>query len=358
LNTTTTEAPAAAGFAPTDAAAAANQLITQAQASAQFRLDLTPRNFDEAWRMAEILADSDMVPKDYRGKPGNCLIAMQWGAELGLHWLQAIQNIAVINGRPALWGDAMLALVRASPLCEYVSETIEAGRALCRVKRRGEPEQTREFTLEDAKSAQLLGKQGPWQQYTKRMLQMRARAWALRDVFTDVLKGIGMAEELRDVAPEQFMGMAEVVTPAAATPAASPATAATEVVPAWTDEQMAQRETKIREFFGKGKTADDVIAFYATKATVTDDQQKRIRALHAEHVKAKQEPTTIDAATGETSAPAAPRYADIAHQLVHATTIDDLNAAGDLIRFIADEDMRSELKAKFDKREQELTAGG
>jgi hypothetical protein len=31
--------------------------------------DLSPRNFDEAWRMAEYLADSDMVPKDFKASP-------------------------------------------------------------------------------------------------------------------------------------------------------------------------------------------------------------------------------------------------------------------------------------------------
>ena len=65
--------------------------------------DLSPQTFDQALTFSQYLADSDMVPKDYKGKPGNCLIAMQWGAEVGLKPLQALQNLAVINGRPALW---------------------------------------------------------------------------------------------------------------------------------------------------------------------------------------------------------------------------------------------------------------
>jgi len=162
---------------------------------------LAPRNLDEAFRLADMLADSDLVPKDYKGKPGNCMVAMQWGAEIGLKPMQALQNIAVINGRPSLWGDAMLALVRSSPLCEYVVETIDAnGTAICQVKRRGEPEQIRTFSDADAKLAGLIGKQGPWTTNPKRMKQMRARAFALRDVFTDILKGIAMAEEAMDIA--------------------------------------------------------------------------------------------------------------------------------------------------------------
>lgn len=187
--------------------------------------DLSPQNFEQALSFANYLADSDMVPKDFRGKPGNCLIAMQWGNELGMKAIQAIQNIAVINGRPALWGDAVIALVRSSPLCEYVQEEDNGHAATCKVKRRGEPEQSRTFGMDDAKQAGLLGKQGPWMQYPKRMRQMRARAFALRDVFPDVLRGMPVAEEIMDTPRD--MGTAEVVSPwaedqlAAATDAAS-----------------------------------------------------------------------------------------------------------------------------------------
>src|SRR3546814_15381125 len=52
--------------------------------------------------------------------------------------------------------------------------------------------------MDDAKKAGLAGKQGPGSQYPQRMRQMRARAWAMRDGFADVLKGIGIAEEVRD----------------------------------------------------------------------------------------------------------------------------------------------------------------
>jgi hypothetical protein len=160
--------------------------------------DLSPKSLDEALKFADYLADSSIVPKDFQQKPGNILVAIQWGMELGLKPMQAMQNIAVINGRPSLWGDAVLALVRASSLCEYVYETFENGTATCRVKRRGEEEQIRTFSEADAKQAGLIGKQGPWAQYPNRMKQMRARAFALRDVFPDVLKGMPIAEEISD----------------------------------------------------------------------------------------------------------------------------------------------------------------
>lgn len=173
-----------------------NEIATQPKTAG---FDLSPQTFEQALTFSQYLADSDMVPKDFKGKPGNCLVAIQWGMEIGLKPLQAMQNIAVINGRPSLWGDAVIALARNSQVCEYIIEEDDGRMATCKVKRRGEPEQFRTFSMDDAKLAGLLGKQGPWTQYPKRMRQMRARAFAIRDVFPDVLKGLPIAEEIMDM---------------------------------------------------------------------------------------------------------------------------------------------------------------
>lgn len=174
-------------------------IITQKQAApAPASLILTPTNLAEAMKIADILANSDFVPKDYQRKPGNILVALQWGAEIGLQPLQALQNIACINGRPAIWGDAMLALVRQSGLMESIHEVQTDEIATCTIKRRGEQERVVTFSMADAKRAGLAGKAGPWTQYPRRMMQSRARAYALRDIFPDVLKGMAVAEEEQD----------------------------------------------------------------------------------------------------------------------------------------------------------------
>ncbi len=162
---------------------------------------LAPKTFEQAMQFSEMAARSELVPKDFRGKPGNILIAMQMGFELGLQPMQAIQNIAVINGRASVWGDAMIALVRASALCEWIKESFDDNSmtATCSGKRRGDPNhQTSTFTKQDAEQARLWGKAGPWSQYPKRMLQMRARGFLLRDLWPDVLKGMITAEEATD----------------------------------------------------------------------------------------------------------------------------------------------------------------
>lgn len=253
-----------------------NQSNAVAAIPAAQPFSLAPRNFDEAWRLAEILADSDLVPKDFRGKPGNCLVAIQWGAEVNLGALQSVQNIAVINGRPSMWGDALIALVRSSPLCESIIETDDGHTATCRVKRRGEPEQVRTFSAEDAKQAGLQGKQGPWQQYPKRMRQMRARAFALRDVFADVLKGIPMAEEVMDTPTERHMGSVEIVTP----PAAAELPAASQP-PTWPDDVFAKQMPRWAKAVADGvKTTEEILAFALGKGQITTEQRAQIEALH------------------------------------------------------------------------------
>lgn len=164
----------------------------------------TPRTFDQALRFAEMIATSRTVPKEFINSPGDILIAVQMGADVGLSWAQALQNIAVINGRPSMWGDAVLAVVRSSGLLEDFEEWMsEDGKAACcRVKRRGEARAVeRSFSMSDAQTAGLKDKTGPWKTYPSRMLQMRARSWALRDVFGDVLKGLSVREEAMDEDP-------------------------------------------------------------------------------------------------------------------------------------------------------------
>ena len=93
-------------------------------------------------------------------------------------------------------------------------EDIGADSATCTAQRRGEAPISRTFSREDAKQAGLLGKAGPWSQYPRRMMQMRARAWVLRDLFPDVIRGLHVAEEAQDLPVERAMGPAEVLAPA------------------------------------------------------------------------------------------------------------------------------------------------
>ena len=261
------------------------EIATQKQ-----HFSLAPKDLDEAMRFADMLAGSSIVPKDYIGKPGNCLVAIQWGMELGLQPMQAMQSIAVINGRPSLWGDAMLALVKAHPAFEWIKEECDGTVATCTIKRRGEPEVVQSFSLEEAKRAGLTGKQGPWTQYPKRMLQMRARGFALRDAFPDALRGVVSAEEARDTPAERDMGAAEVVS---SRPAQAAAPAA---LPDYSQSAFADNLPKWSALMHSGaKTADQIIAIVSTKGALSEAQKAAIRAAAQPKPAPEPEPEVIDA---------------------------------------------------------------
>jgi hypothetical protein len=187
----------------------------------------------DAMAFAKMASGTEFAPKDFRGKPEACLLAIQHGSEIGLSPMQSLQSIAVVNGRPTIYGDAALAVCLASVVCEYVQESVDGEGdkmvATCTAQRRGYPAPiTSTFSVADAKAAGLWGKQGPWTQYPKRMLAMRARGFALRNAFADVLRGLVTAEEAQDY---QVTGIEVVPARAAPTPvtvAALPAPAITE----------------------------------------------------------------------------------------------------------------------------------
>ena len=178
---------------------------------------MRPTTIDEAFRMATAFSTSDLVPKTFRGRPADILVAMQLGAELGLAPMQALQSIAVINGRPSIWGDGLLALIMASPLYVDHTEYFEVDgqqrdglvvddlkkdttAAVCTfVRHHKATPVTRRFSIAQAKKAGLLGKEGAWQGFPDRMLAMRARGFAARDAFPDLLRGLKAAEEVQDI---------------------------------------------------------------------------------------------------------------------------------------------------------------
>jgi hypothetical protein len=175
---------------------------------------IVPQDLDSAYRLAKAVCLSGLAPKGLE-KPEAVMIAIMHGMEVGLTPMMALQKIAVINGRPTIWGDGALGLVRGSGLCEYVTEKIEGTGdsrvAICTAKRKGEPEPiVRRFSIADAKRASLWDKGGPWKQYPERMLAMRARAFALRDGFADVLGGLYLTEELQGT---EAPGMKDVTAP-------------------------------------------------------------------------------------------------------------------------------------------------
>jgi hypothetical protein len=163
-------------------------------------------NTDEMMRFAKIVIESGLAPRGI-DTPQKAFICLQMGAEVGLPPMSALQNIAPINGRPTLYGDAVPGICNASGLIEdYKDETTGEGDLRCAkvtVKRKGRSEPiVRTFSVADAKKAGLWGKTGPWSQFPDRMLLMRARTFAYRDAVPEKMKGIMTFEEAREI-PEK-----------------------------------------------------------------------------------------------------------------------------------------------------------
>ncbi len=160
--------------------------------------------FAEAEKISHMIAKSSLCPPAFKNKPEDVFICLQMGHEVGLSPMQAIQNIAVINSRPCLYGDGALAVAMSSKNYvahrEWFEGSIEEGNltAYCGITRKNSEEYIKSFSMDDAKKASLWQKAGVWQQYASRMLQMRARAFAIRDKFADSLRGISIAEEVSD----------------------------------------------------------------------------------------------------------------------------------------------------------------
>lgn len=241
---------------------------------------LQVKSFGELENLALILGKSDIVPKDMIGKPANILLAMMFGNEVGLSPAQALQNVMVVNGRPSLWGDAVMGLVENSNLQEWWKDefkpTLDGGTFVFITKRKGRDPVTRTFSMKDAATAKLDKKTGPWQEYPTRMLFHRARSWALRDVYPDVLKGIRVYEEERDVIETTAVREAEYAMPVEKKPeAAAPVDTPATVVPATPAPQPAApkpapegKEETFRVGYGAGAKIEG-----ASVSVISDDAE-------------------------------------------------------------------------------------
>lgn len=179
------------------------------------------RTFDDAARFAKVVFDSGLAPHGFNS-PQAVMVALQAGMEVGLPPMQAIQSVAVINGRPCMWGSAIPALLWAAGFDIEETMTTDGTVATCTITRPNGRKVTRTFSVDDATAAGLLDKTGPWKQYRPRMLQMRARSRACQDGAADVLRGMILREEAEDIGP----AAARDITPERVDPLVAAAAAA------------------------------------------------------------------------------------------------------------------------------------
>jgi hypothetical protein len=223
-DTQTSARPAAATMAPPQPAPTPQlpQRVKPPLAGGNRILPIIPQDFDQAWRMAQLIAASGTAPKSYRSDSGRgpiqvemVCVAIMAGLEVGLPPLSAVQGIAVINGIPTIYGDARDGLVAASGLLEDMKEEMTLDddglfeTATCTIWRAGRKTPiSQTITRPQAARAGWLKKAGPWTENPNRMAQQRAKGWASRDAFPDVLKGLTNYDEVMDMLDVTGLGAA------------------------------------------------------------------------------------------------------------------------------------------------------
>lgn len=171
-----------------------------------------PTSFDQAMSLAEIIVRSKLAPN--LATKEQAFMVLATGSELGLSAMQSIRSINIIEGKPAVSADLLVALVHKSGKAKCFKEIESTDKkSVWRAQRVDEDEPTVfEFTIEDAKRANLTNKK-VWQSYPKQMLSHRARAALARKVFPDVILGVYTTEELEPTAtPARFTPTPEVET--------------------------------------------------------------------------------------------------------------------------------------------------
>lgn len=197
---------------------------------------IIPRNIGEVLEMARVVIRAGLAPASYEVRPtssrpedvqkaeeetrSRIVIGIMKGAEVGFPPITALSTIAIINNRACIWGDGAVALVQSRGVLDKIEEVWEGAvgaskgdpipndfsddyACVFKIWRKGQPNPyVGRFSVRDAKRAHLWGRKQPWQQYPKRMLLARARAFALRDGFADCLMGLAIAEEIQDLPVE------------------------------------------------------------------------------------------------------------------------------------------------------------
>lgn len=168
-------------------------------------------------RMAVAIAKSGLFGMK---SPDQAMALMLVAQAEGMHPAIAARDFHVIQGRPALKADAMLARFQAAGgKVRWTAYTNERVAGVFSHAAGGEVEV--EWTIAQAKAANLTGKD-VWRQYPRAMLRARVISEGIRTVFPGVAVGVYTPEEIGDMAPgngpqaaprEVDMGRADEVLP-------------------------------------------------------------------------------------------------------------------------------------------------
>lgn len=229
---------------------------------------LMPESIGEVFKLAERAANTKLIPQQFQGKPDDTAIAMLMLHESGMPLLTGLRFVAVVNGRPAFYSEAVPALAESRGHIKHRKEWIEgegdAMTAHCEVTNARGDVYTQSFSMADAKRAGLAGKD-TYKAYPQRMLMWRARSWAIRDAAPAAFIG-PTAEELQDADDYHGPEYAKDVTPQIA-PKAKKATTKEQVMDQLRsvaedgqDEQVDAETGEIADTLSSSERTEQIVA--------------------------------------------------------------------------------------------------
>jgi hypothetical protein len=182
-----------------------NEMQKQSNPIQVVKGDLQMQTIDDLWRVAGMFYQSGLCA-DNLDTQAKVVVVLQGGAELGFKPWQSLQVLHVVNGRLGMEGSAMLAKIRKSQVCEYVTMYFEgtpyedAYRAIVKSKRKADSlEYVTEFSVDDAKRARLWEAKDNWKKYPKDMLTWRAVSRHGRRYYSDEIWAMYTPDELEEI---------------------------------------------------------------------------------------------------------------------------------------------------------------
>lgn len=271
---------------------------------------IIPQSIEDVFRVAKGVAQSGLAPealvknKDENEAAMAIAVAIMSGAELGLKPMVALRSFTVINGKPALYGDGLINVVRQSGKVAYLRTGCETrdGKMVgwCEAKRNDTGEDKRvEFTQDQAVRAGLWQTSGasPWAKYPERMLAWRAAGYCLRELFGDVLGGIRDEFEEREIADADFEEVQTAPVPPSPPSPPSPPAPGDAPLPDEAAEAVTGVHFDLESFLGEledvlaGADSEDIVIecwdSFDVEATLTDDEDALQRAFDLRNARLK-----------------------------------------------------------------------
>jgi len=145
-------------------------------------------------QQADVLIKSGFLPQSLN-TPEKVLAVILTGKELGIGAMESIRGISVIQGKPTVSPQLMLALAFRTKEVSSYKVTSDKEKAVCVIQRKNSEPFTSEFSMEDAQKMGLAGKDN-WKKQPEVMMRWRAIAQAMRVVFPDAISGLYLFDEL------------------------------------------------------------------------------------------------------------------------------------------------------------------